>query len=136
MRNFTFAAGAVIVFTAFVVFAAQGPEKRAIASMSADGVQRMDVVGGEFYFDPNIIVLKVNVPVELNVRKAPGYPHDIVVKAPEAGMDFDVELSADPKPVRFTPTKVGAYSMYCDKRFLWFKSHRARGMEGVIEVVE
>jgi plastocyanin len=41
-----------------------------------------------------------------------------------------------PELIKFTPTKIGKYAMYCDKKLLWFKSHRERGMEGVIEVVE
>ncbi len=116
----------------------QGKEKRVVATVDADGVQRVEVTGGEYYFDPNYIVVKVNVPVELKMKKAKGYvPHDIVAKAPEAGIDFKVDMKSDnPPAVKFTPTKTGKYLMYCDKQLLWFKSHRERGMEGVIEVVE
>ncbi len=116
---------------------AKGKEKRVVATVDADGVQRVEIVGGEYYFDPNYIVVKVNTPVELKVKKASGYvPHNIGVKAPEAGIDFKVDIKEDPKPVKFTPTKVGKYPMYCDKKLLWFKSHKDRGMEGMIEVVE
>ncbi|HEX9020039.1 MAG TPA: cupredoxin domain-containing protein [Nitrospirota bacterium] len=117
---------------------AMGKEKTVVATMGDDGVQRAEVVGGEYYFDPNHIVVKVNKPVELTVKKTPGFtPHDMLVKAPEAGIDFKVDLDAKkPEIVKFTPTKVGKYPMYCDKKFLWSKSHRKRGMEGVIEVVE
>ena len=49
-------------------------------------------------FDPNTIVVKVNVPVEFKVKKTGGYtPHDIVVKAPEAGIDFAVSLDKAPR---------------------------------------
>ena len=116
---------------------AKGKEKRVVATVDADGVQRVEVVGGEYYFDPNYIVVKVNIPVEFKVKKASGYvPHNIAVKAPEAGIDFNVDMKGEPKPVKFTPTKVGKYPMYCDKKLLWFKSHKDRGMEGMIEVVE
>jgi plastocyanin len=119
----------------------EGPEvkeKRVVATIGADGVQRVELIGDSYSFDPNYIVVKVNVPVELAVKKAPGItPHDIVVKAPEAGIDFKTDLN-DKKPelIKFTPTKVGKYALYCGKKLLWFKSHRERGMEGVIEVVE
>ena len=113
-----------------------GKEKRFIATVDAGGVQRVEVVGGEYYFDPNYIIVKVNVPVELKVKKADGYvPHDILVKAPEAGIDFKTDLSKDGQVIKFTPTKVGKYEMVCDKQLLWFKSHKDRGMEGYIEVV-
>jgi plastocyanin domain-containing protein len=112
-------------------------EKRAVATLDPDGVQRVEITGGEYYFDPNYIVVKVNVPVEFKVKKAKGYvSHDIVVKAPDAGIDFKVDLSdKETKTVKFTPTKIGKYPMECDKRLLFFKSHKERGMEGVIEVV-
>jgi plastocyanin len=114
-----------------------GKEKRIVATVGADGVQKVEIIGGEYYFDPNYIVVKVNVPVELNVKKAPGYvPHNIAVKAPEAGIDFKTDMDAKkPDLIKFTPTKIGRYPMYCDKQLLWFKSHRERGMEGTIEVV-
>ena len=115
---------------------AMGTEKRFVATIGVDGVQHVDVIGGDYYFDPNYIVVKVNVPVELKVKKAPGYiPHDIAVKAPEAGIDFKKDLDKDWQAITFTPTKVGKYEMICDKRLLWFKSHKDRGMDGFIEVV-
>ncbi len=116
---------------------AMAKEKRVIATMDADGVQRVEVIGGDYYFDPNYIIVKVNKPVELKVKKAEGYvPHNMIVKSPEAGIDFTIDLKKEVLPVKFTPTKVGKYPIYCDKSLLWFKTHRERGMEGMIEVVE
>lgn len=112
-------------------------EKRVVATTGADGIQRVEIVGGEYYYDPNYIVVKVNRPVEMKLRKAGGFiPHDLVVKAPEAGIDIRIEMKDEPQIVRFTPTRVGKYPMYCDKSFLWFKTHREKGMEGMIEVVD
>ncbi len=117
--------------------AAREAKRTVQALIGPDGVQRVEVVGGGYFFDPDHIIVKVNVPVEMTVRKEPGIiPHNIVVKAPEAGMELDESLSSDPKVVRFTPTKPGSYPMYCSKRFLFFESHREKGMEGVLEVVE
>ena len=114
----------------------KGSGKRFVAAVGKDGVQHVEIVGGEYYFDPNFIVVKVNTPVELKVKKASGIvSHDIVVKAPEAGIDFKTELGKEWTTVTFTPTRPGKYEMVCDKKFLWFKSHKDRGMEGSIEVV-
>ncbi len=117
---------------------AKGKVNRVVATVDADGVQRVEVTGGEYYFDPNYIVVKVNTPVELKVMKAKGFiPHNLVVKAPDAGIDFKVDLdSKKPEIVKFTPTKIGKYQMSCDKRLLFFKSHKVKGMDGMIEVVE
>lgn len=123
--------------------AAGGPEskeKRFVATVGPDGVQQVEITGGEYYFEPNHIVLKVNVPVEFKVKEAKDtswfIPHDIVVKAPESGIDFKVSLKKEPQTVKFTPTKAGKYSFYCDKKPPFGKSHKDKGMEGVIEVVE
>ena len=77
------------------------------------------------------------MPVELTFIKTPGItPHNIIIKAPDAGIEFNEDMSRASKTVRFTPLKTGSYAMYCDKKFLFFKNHREKGMEGVIEVVE
>ncbi len=113
-----------------------GLEKRFVATIGTDGVQHVEITGGEYYFDPNYIIVKVNVPVELKVKKEPYMiPHNIVVKAPEAGIDFKKDLSKDWQTIMFTPTRVGKYEIICDKKLLWFKSHKDRGMDGFIEVV-
>jgi plastocyanin domain-containing protein len=113
------------------------PEKRTVAAIGADGVQRVDVLGGSYFFDPNVIVVKVNVPVELRVRKEPGATaHNIVLNAPEAGIVFSISLSTTPTSINFTPTKTGKYSFECTHKFLFFKSHKDQGMHGILEVVD
>jgi len=110
--------------------------ERVAAIIDQDGVQRIEVLGGGYFFKPNHIIVKVNVPVEMKVSKEGGLvPHDIVTKSPEAGIEFQEGLSAIPKIIKFTPTKVGIYPMYCSKKAPFSKSHREKGMEGVIEVV-
>jgi plastocyanin len=114
-----------------------GKVNRVVAAMDADGVQRVEVLGGEYFFDPNYIVVKVKKPVELKVMKTSGFtPHNIVVKSPEAGIDFSESMGKEPKVIKFTPTAVGKYPMYCSKKLPFVKSHRDRGMDGFIEVVE
>ncbi len=116
---------------------ARSEEKKVVVSIGADGVQRVEMVGGSYFFDPNYVIVKVNVPVEITIRKESGIiPHDFVLKAPEAGMDIKVELRNEPQTIRFTPTKVGKYPFYCDKKFLFFENHREKGMKGILEVRE
>ena len=68
--------------------------KRYVATISNDGVQRVSIIGGDYYFDPNLIVVKVNVPVEFSVRKAKGLiPHNILIDSPEANIDFDEKMN-------------------------------------------
>jgi plastocyanin domain-containing protein len=128
----------ILALVVGLAHAADKPQevKRFVATVGADGVQKVDVVGGEYYFDPNQIVVKANVPVELRVKKAGGFiPHDISIKAPEAGINFSESVTSEPKSIRFTPTKVGTYEFNCTKKLLWFESHKEKGMHGTLEVV-
>jgi plastocyanin domain-containing protein len=112
-------------------------KKPFVAETGPDGVQRAEVAGGSYYFEPERIVVKVNQPVELKIRNESLItPHDFILKAPEAGIDISVKLRSEPAVVKFTPSKTGVYTFYCGKRLLFFKSHRDRGMEGTVEVVE
>ena len=111
--------------------------KKVVATVSQDGVQRVEIVGGGYFYDPNYVVVKVNVPVELSVKKEAGFtPHDFVIKAPEAGIDVKVSLDTKPQLIKFTPTKVGKYPFICSKKVVFMKSHKDKGMEGVLEVTE
>ena len=131
----------LLTFCIFLIvtlaYAAADREKRHIAAVGPDGVQRVEMLAGSYFFDPDLIVVKVNVPVELKVKKEGGLaPHNIVLKAPEAGMDFAQELGSEPAYIRFTPTRTGRYEFECSKKFLYFESHKERGMHGVLLVVE
>jgi plastocyanin len=107
------------------------------AAVDSDGVQRVHIVGGDYYFSPNHIIVKVGVPAEFIMRRETALvPHSLVLKSPEAGIAIDEDLAAEPKAVTFTPTAVGKYPFYCRNKLLFFKSHREKGMEGVLEVVE
>ena len=107
------------------------------ATTSADGVQHVRIEGGDYFFKPDRVIVKVNVPVELTVSIEKGWvPHTLVIQAPEAGISVDESLSSDAKNIHFTPTAVGKYPMYCRNKLLFFESHREKGMEGVLEVVQ
>lgn len=107
------------------------------ATVDKDGIQRASIVGEEYFFHPAHIIVKVNIPVELSVRKKwGGVPHNLVIKAPNAGIDVDQALSNEFKSISFTATKPGMYPFYCSKKLLFFASHREKGMEGILEVVE
>ena len=129
----------VFLVLAGIAFAQDTGEKKKAytATVDPDGVQRVTILGGGYFFEPDHIIVKVNVPVELTIKKESGIvPHNIIINAPEAGMDINESLSDKPKIIQLIPKKVGKYPFYCDKRLLFFKSHKEKGMEGVIEIVE
>ncbi len=107
------------------------------APSGSDGVQRVDLLAGSYFFTPDRIVVRVGIPVELSVRTEKGIiPHTIEIKEAALGLDVYELLGDEPTVIRFTPTKTGRYDYYCAKRLLFFKSHREKGMKGVLEVVE
>ena len=137
MRRLTSLSVVTILLLVFLANNARTEEKKVVASIGTDGVQRVEMVGGSYFFDPNYVIVKVNVPVEIKIKKGSGMvPHDFVLKAPEAGIDVRADLGKEPQTIRFTPTKVGEYPFYCAKKLLFFESHREKGMKGILKVQE
>jgi plastocyanin domain-containing protein len=102
----------------------------------ADGVQRVRLVAGSYFFKPNHIIVKANVPVELTASRESGItPHDLVIRAEEAGINVKEDLGSDPKKIAFTPTRPGKFPIYCSKKLPFMAGHREKGMEGILEVV-
>jgi len=115
---------------------AQDQKEVYVAKVDPDGVQRVRIVSGGYFFKPYHIIVKVNVPVELSASREAGIvPHNLVIKAPEAGVAVEEDLATDIKKIAFTATMAGKYPLYCSNKLLFFASHRERGMEGVLEVV-
>jgi len=131
---------ATISFAAVALFtgSASGAQaETAKASVDSDGVMRVRIVAGSYFFKPNHVVVKARTPVELTVVKEPGVaPHNFVMQAPEAGLAIEKELTSEPTRIAFTPTLPGRYAFYCTNKLLFMPSHRQQGMEGVLEVVE
>ncbi len=127
----------ILLILSGAAFAQDTGKKVYQATVGLDGIQRVKVTGGEYFFEPNYIIVKINVPVELIIKKDAGIaPHNIVINEPEAGIDIREDLGTEPKAIRFTPKKTGNFLFYCDKKLLFFKSHREKGMKGTIEVTK
>ena len=127
------------VFSSITVAFADAQDKTEVytATVDKDGVQHVRIIGGSYFFNPNRIIVKKGITVELSVSKESGMaPHSIVANAPEAGIVFDESLNGNPKIITFTATATGEYVFYCKNKLPFFPSHREKGMQGIIEVVE
>jgi plastocyanin len=102
----------------------------------ADGVQRATMTVDSYSYKPDHLVVRTGIPVELIlVSQTTFTPHNFVLKQPDAGMVVNEDIGpGDTVKVRFTPSKPGVFAFYCDKKLLFFKSHREKGMEGVLKV--
>jgi plastocyanin len=106
------------------------------AVLGDDGIQRLEIVAGSYFFEPNHIIVKPGIPVELSIkRESKVVPHDFVLKIEASGIDIKEKIRTKGTLIRFTPNVAGEFPFYCSHKLLFLKSHRDKGMEGVLEVV-
>jgi plastocyanin len=107
-----------------------------IVPIDSDGVQRTTIVVDSYSYTPSHLQVEVGKPVELILNSVTIItPHNFVLKEPGAGLMLEQDLPTGKGTiVRFTPTQRGLFKFYCDKKLLFFKSHRDKGMEGLLDV--
>ena len=94
-----------------------------------DGIQRATVILDSYSYTPSHLIVQAGKPVELLLTSITSItPHNFLLK-----IERDVS-SGRTVTVQFTVRKPGLYPFYCDKKLLFFPSHREKGMEGVLEV--
>ena len=101
-----------------------------------DGVQRAVVEADSYDFSPHHLVVRTGRPVELTFKSLTWLvPHNVIIDDPRSGLAIREAIPAgESATVRFTPMVPGTFAIYCDKKLPFFKSHREKGMEGVLEV--
>jgi plastocyanin len=89
-----------------------------------------------YSYQPNHLIVQAGIPVELTLNSLTFLtPHNFVMKEPDAGLSISHDVPAGKTiTIRFTATRPGTYTYYCDKKLLFFASHREKGMEGRLEV--
>lgn len=106
------------------------------ATLDADGVQRATVTVDSYSFSPSHLIVTAGKPVELTLVSITSFvPHDLVIDDPAAGFAAHQDVGAgETVKLNFTAPNAGSFAFYCDKNPPLMKSHRAKGMEGVLEV--
>ena len=109
-----------------------------VVQADPDGVQRAVITLDSYSYSPAHLVVYLGKPVELTLKSVTVItPHNFILKEPQAGLDVDVDVGAgESVAVQFIPTQVGLFTFFCDRKLLFFPSHRAKGMEGRLEVRE
>jgi len=108
-----------------------------VVAIAADiDVQKFTIHLSDYRFHPDAIEVVAGKPVELTlVNDDRITPHNFTLTAPDAGLDLNANISAGKTAtLRFTPRTAGSYVFYCNKKLLFMKSHRERGMEGKLTV--
>ena len=101
-----------------------------------DGVQRAVVEADSYAFIPNHLTVNAGKPVELTFKSLTWIvPHNVIIDDPRSGLNIREEIPAgESLTITFTPMVPGSFAIYCDKKLPFFKSHREKGQEGVLEV--
>lgn len=91
---------------------------------------------GDYRFTPDSLSVKNGETVQLELTNTDKLtPHNFTLKAEAAGLDVDVDISpGQTETVDIAPRASGTYTFYCNKKLLFFKSHRDRGMKGTLVV--
>lgn len=108
----------------------------ATALIGDDGVQRITLTLTNYSYTPSHIIVQAGKPVEMTLIKDSGFtPHDLVIDDPASGLSVRAGASeGEPGVLVFTPERAGTFAFYCSKKAPFTASHRAKGMEGVLEV--
>jgi plastocyanin len=114
----------------------QTPAAPVVAEIGADGVQRATIVLDSYSYAPHQLIVQAGKPVELTLTSVTTIvPHNFILKEPAAGLDIEKDISAGKTDkVAFTPSTMGTFTFYCDRRLWPMPSHREKGMEGKLEV--
>lgn len=132
---------AVFVLIAFAIAASADDSATAqsaavVLEPDAAGVQRASITLDSYFYTPAHLIVQVGKPVELTLTSVTLLtPHNFIIREPSAGLLVEQDVGAGKTvTVRFTPIEPGRFTFYCDKKLLFFKSHREKGMEGLLEV--
>jgi heme/copper-type cytochrome/quinol oxidase subunit 2 len=104
--------------------------------ISPDGVQRATVILDSYSYSPNHLVVENGKPVELTLTSVTTItPHNFIIKDSTGSLSVEQDVGAGRTVMaRFVPTQPGLFSFFCDKRLWPMRSHRDKGMEGLLEV--
>ncbi|HSA86424.1 MAG TPA: cupredoxin domain-containing protein [Nitrospira sp.] len=117
--------------------AADMPTGSAIAvPISPDGIQRATVLLDSYSYSPNYVIVEHGKPVELTLTSVTVItPHNFIIKDLTDSLSVEQDVGAGQTVMaRFVPTRPGLFSFFCDKRLWPMRSHRDKGMEGMLEV--
>jgi heme/copper-type cytochrome/quinol oxidase subunit 2 len=126
--------GLLIVTLLSVGQAADGslPGPPFVVPVAPDGVQRATMILDSYSYAPSHLIVELGKPVELTLTSITFItPHNFIIK--ELSVEQDVGAGKT-VVVTFTPSQVGTFPIYCDKRLWPLPSHRDKGMEGILEV--
>ncbi len=126
----------VFIISAFIsVVTGAANAESYVATQNAEGVQEVVMNAKSYSFAPDKVTVQVGVPVVLRIKKSGWTPHTFVIDDPASGLNIKAKLTSSKLAViKFTPERKGEFVFYCGKKLPFTKSHREKGMHGILEV--
>jgi plastocyanin len=108
------------------------PADSSLPHMEAPFGQQVLISMESYSFTPFEVVVEAGKPVTLTLSNESFLvPHNFLLDDPSGIRLVDTDISSgDTQVVTLTLTEPGIYPFYCDKKLLFFPSHREQGMEG------
>ena len=134
MNDYTATKSPILFMLAVLSFA--GSVLNPLELLAVTPTRSIAVKMGDYRFIPDEITVRAGETVQLQLTNTDRLtPHNFTLKAENAGLNMDTDVSAGKtETVDITPPVPGAYKFYCNKKLLFFMSHRDHGMEGTLNV--
>jgi plastocyanin domain-containing protein len=130
MKSTLYSAALLWAFSTVTV-AAETPD--APPPPAEPAAQEITIDATSYSFTPDVIVVEAGRPVVLTFHKSGFTPHDFIIDDPASGLNIKQSLHST-SVVSFTPMNKGRFEFYCGKDLPFMKSHKEKGMHGVLEV--
>ena len=103
---------------------------------SDDAIPVIDLKLGDYRFMPQEIQLSANQPAILRLVNTDSVtPHNFTMETNSGSAAVDVDLlGGESVEVKLPPLSAGRYTFFCSNKLLFMKSHREKGMEGILIV--
>lgn len=90
-------------------------------------VQKINVYGTEFAFNPSTMTVSKDQSVQITFRNDGKYPHNLTI--PDLNVKTNTIQPGQTDTITFTPTKVGQFGFLCT-----VPGHADKGMKGTLTV--
>jgi plastocyanin len=103
---------------------------------SDDAIPVIDLELGDYRFLPREIQLNANQSAILRLVNTDSVtPHNFIMETGSGSPTVEVDLlGGESVEVKLPPLPAGRYIFYCSNKLLFMKSHREKGMEGILIV--
>lgn len=97
----------------------------------------VEITLGSYQIMPEQVELIAEQPVILRlVNMDTIIPHNFTIESTDDALDVNIDvLAGETVDVKLTPSVAGRYSFHCGNKMLFMKSHRKKGMEGILIVL-